>query len=270
MGAVPVDLDAGVGIRLAPGVPAGVVAPVDDRDVEAALGGLLGDGEAEQAGTDDDEVRGVSLSRALSSSGMVPRASAVGGSSSRRARLRAENISAAVTTDSATATDQAIPNAPQCGPAAVRMRPSPTSAPDTVLATTGLGRRMAIRQARPTIWEMVTAARASARGSAIDAGTAISPPEKRSLTQGSSRPKPAAAGAGAAPRPRLPGGRAVGTSRGRGTGSTPAGPGSPGRSPRPRTCRAGRRARRPRGRRAGPRRRPRRGCSSRGWRFRRS
>ena len=58
MRAVAVHLDAGLGLGLAVGVAADVVAAVDDQHPLAQLGGHpLGDGEAEEPGADDDEVR---------------------------------------------------------------------------------------------------------------------------------------------------------------------------------------------------------------------
>ena len=57
MGAVLVHLDAGLRVALAVGVAAEVVATLEDEDAETELlGAALGDGEAEQAGADDDEV----------------------------------------------------------------------------------------------------------------------------------------------------------------------------------------------------------------------
>ena len=45
------------GVDLAVGVAAEVVAALEDEDLQAELGGAaLGDGEAEEAGADDDEV----------------------------------------------------------------------------------------------------------------------------------------------------------------------------------------------------------------------
>ena len=57
MRAVPVHLDPGVGVALAPGVPAHVVATLHHDDVQPALGRLLGDREAEESRPDDDQVR---------------------------------------------------------------------------------------------------------------------------------------------------------------------------------------------------------------------
>ena len=57
MRAVPVHLDARLGVRLAVGVAAEVVAPFQHQHpLPELLGGALGDGEAEEAGADDDEV----------------------------------------------------------------------------------------------------------------------------------------------------------------------------------------------------------------------
>jgi hypothetical protein len=56
--AVHVHLDAGLGLGLAVGVAAEVVAALEYQDVEAQLVcATFGDGQAEEAGTDDDEVR---------------------------------------------------------------------------------------------------------------------------------------------------------------------------------------------------------------------
>ena len=57
MRAVDVHLDAGLLVELAVGVAAEVVAALEHEDLQAQLGGAaLGDGEAEEAGADDDEV----------------------------------------------------------------------------------------------------------------------------------------------------------------------------------------------------------------------
>ena len=57
MGAVLVHLDVGLGVALAVGVAAEVVAALEDEHAETQLlGAALGDGETEQAGADDDEV----------------------------------------------------------------------------------------------------------------------------------------------------------------------------------------------------------------------
>ena len=81
MGAVLVHLDPGLLVDLAVGVATEVVAPLEHEDVEAELGrAAFGDGEAEEAGSDDDEVgvlsREVLLScgrRSESSEGVRPK-----------------------------------------------------------------------------------------------------------------------------------------------------------------------------------------------------
>ena len=57
MRAVLVHLDAGLRLGLAVGVAADVVAPVEHEHLQSEVGGApLGDREAEQAGSDDDEI----------------------------------------------------------------------------------------------------------------------------------------------------------------------------------------------------------------------
>jgi hypothetical protein len=54
---VAVDLDPGLGLRLAVGVPADVRPALHDQDAQAQVARApLRDGQAEEAGPDDDEV----------------------------------------------------------------------------------------------------------------------------------------------------------------------------------------------------------------------
>ena len=69
MRAVDVHLDAGLRLRLAVGVAADVVPPLEDEDLQPELGGAaFGDRQSEEAGSDDDEisVQGGSVQRSCS------------------------------------------------------------------------------------------------------------------------------------------------------------------------------------------------------------
>ena len=67
--AVDVHLDAGLRLGLAVGVAAEVVAPLEDQHLQPELGGAaFGDRQAEEAGSDDDEIvvhEGVLLERCV-------------------------------------------------------------------------------------------------------------------------------------------------------------------------------------------------------------
>ena len=87
MGAVDVHLDTGLGVDLAVGVATEVVTAIEDQDLQAQLvRATLGDGQAEESSTDDDEIRVHTLSWGCL------RAFAPAGIRGSRARARARRV----------------------------------------------------------------------------------------------------------------------------------------------------------------------------------